>query len=189
MKKRRILVGIVGAATMLITTFPSTAAAQDTNEPVVPPEEVEATSDGDGVSTLNEPNSCCYEFAVFSFPFMGRDQHNEQDHMWSCYMGFDSDSPSIYSVNWDPRGDKVFVRDCEGDGWGVRARVYYGDGDGGPGAYTGLTIRDCCAKGDGGWKGRSDIQEHRNVYIKLNSYRDGDSKNEVTIGPYRTSRP
>lgn len=81
-----------------------------------------------------------------------------------------------YSVNWQPNGDKLFIRDCDADGYGARAQIYYSNADSDVGNYSGLTATDRSSKGDGGWKAKN-IRETNYVMIRAWSYR-GDDRND-----------
>jgi hypothetical protein len=81
-----------------------------------------------------------------------------------------NDATFIYG--WKGDGDKVFARDCRGNGWGVKVSVYYYNETAGEWEYH-FKITDSNAGGDGGWKSK-DIGEL--FWIKLHAYEYKDGK-------------
>lgn len=83
-----------------------------------------------------------------------------------------------YIIAWDPSGDKVFLRDCKADGWGARVYVNRIPPNNANLVYTGLTLHDPSAGGDGSWKGMSSIPEHQFISVHAYSYRGNSKKNQ-----------
>jgi hypothetical protein len=78
---------------------------------------------------------------------------------------------SEFIFGWKGRGDKVFARDCHGNGWGVKVSVYYFDPVVGEWTYA-FKITDPSVGGDGGWKSRN-LPEYRRVKLHAYEYQDG----------------
>lgn len=139
-----------------------------------------------GVRPASEPASSAYDFMLYD--------HATGSWAWTGYnvCSWSGVPRANYSVSWEPYGDKVFVRDCKAEGWGVRAAVYTAewnyDGGYNTGTYTGLTIHDCCSVGDGGWKGMSSIQERSMVYVRVWSYKGSSMMNMFLVGPFETTK-